>query len=111
MSETSPPPTRRFQAIPIEETVKKVRRFAPEPVETTTRSSRKEDTQISNDSTIERKDFAGKRRFLPTPVETTFKSRKKAAHPYLRLNLPQTRFPKVLLPQRRQNPEEGLLLN
>lgn len=75
MAETSPPP-RRFQAVPIEETVKKVRRFAPEPVETTTRSSKKDSEQDSNGTTVEKKEPAGRRRFVPTPVETSFKSSK-----------------------------------
>ena len=82
MSET-PPSTRRFQPVPIEETSKKVRRFAPEPVETTTRSSKMANdvsrsaggTPAGNDA-VERTDFAGRKRFLPTPVETTFKSSK-----------------------------------
>lgn len=82
MSET-PPSTRRFQPVPIEETSKKVRRFAPEPVETTTRSSKMANdvsrsaggTPAGNDA-VERTDFAGRKRFLPTLVETTFKSSK-----------------------------------
>jgi hypothetical protein len=66
MPETSPPPApRRFQAIPVEETRKKVRRFAPEPVETTTRSSKAD---------VTKKDAAGRKHALPIPVETSFKS-------------------------------------
>ena len=80
MPETSPQPTaRRFQAVPVEETVRKVRRFAPEPVETTARSSKRHNGQVADESGVERKDFAGKRRFVPVPVETTFKSSKDNA--------------------------------
>lgn len=65
MPDTSPPPApRRFQAIPVEETTKKVRRFAPEPVETTIRSNKVDAT----------KDGAGKKHALPTPVESSFKT-------------------------------------
>jgi hypothetical protein len=78
---SSPPTRRRFQAVPIEETVKKVRRFAPEPVETTTRSNKHNNGKGSIDATISRQGFAGKKRFLPTPVETTFKSSKVTAKP------------------------------
>jgi hypothetical protein len=86
MSET-PPSSRRFQPVPVEESSKKVRRFAPEPVETMTRSSKKaDDVSISargpsagNDS-VERTDFAGRKRLLPTPVETTFKSSKHSGN-------------------------------
>lgn len=78
MSATSPPPRTRFDPTPIEETVKKVRKFAVEPVETTTRSNKKENIeQVEN--AVEKKDFAAappKRRFLPQPVETTQKSSK-----------------------------------
>ncbi|KAF7934407.1 hypothetical protein EAE99_002859 [Botrytis elliptica] len=81
MSATSPPPRTRFDPTPIEETVKKVRKFAVEPVETTTRSNKKENVeQVEN--AIEKKDFAAappKRRFLPEPVETTQKSSKAKA--------------------------------
>lgn len=78
MSATSPPPRSRFDPTPIEETVKKVRKFAVEPVETTSRSNKKENVeQVEN--AIEEKDFAAappKKRFLPQPVETTQKSSK-----------------------------------
>jgi hypothetical protein len=68
MPESSPPPaSRRFQAIPIEETTKKVRRFAPEPVETTTRSSK-------SNLAAGTKDVAGKKHLIPIPVETSYKS-------------------------------------
>ena len=67
------PPARRFQAVPLEETVKKSRRFAPEPVETTTRS-KASSGQAINGTSVEKTASAGKRRFVPTPVETTFKS-------------------------------------
>ncbi|QSZ29494.1 hypothetical protein DSL72_004008 [Monilinia vaccinii-corymbosi] len=77
MSAPSPPPRTRFSPTPIEETVKKVRRFAVEPVETTARSNKKENKEAVEEDTIERKDFADaappKRRFLPQPVETTQK--------------------------------------
>jgi hypothetical protein len=64
----------------VETTVKKVRRFAIEPVETTTRSSKKEDVQKTEDAGAERQDVVAKRKFLPEPVETTFKSSKQAAN-------------------------------
>jgi hypothetical protein len=86
MSET-PPSSRRFQPIPVEESSKKVRRFAPEPVETMTRSSKKADDvskaardQPAGNDTVERTDFAGRKRLLPTPVETTFKSSKHSGN-------------------------------
>jgi hypothetical protein len=63
---------------PIEETVKKSRKFAIEPVETTTRSTKKEKVEEVENTTA-RQDFAPappKKRFLPQPVETTFKSSK-----------------------------------
>ncbi|ESZ91042.1 hypothetical protein SBOR_8584 [Sclerotinia borealis F-4128] len=78
MSTTSPPPRTRFLSTPIEETVKKVRKFAIEPVETMTRSNKKENVEEVEDTTT-RKEFAAappKRRFLPQPVETTQKSSK-----------------------------------
>ncbi|KUJ15158.1 uncharacterized protein LY89DRAFT_670662 [Mollisia scopiformis] len=83
MTETSPPPSsRRFSPTPVETTVKKIRRFAVEPVETTTRSSKKEEAPVENESTAEKKDAApAKRRFAPEPVETTFKSNRHAANP------------------------------
>jgi len=74
MSETPTPPRRRFDPTPIEETVKKVRKFAVEPVETTTRSS-KENAHKGEGSTA-KEESAPKRRFLPEPVETTYKSSK-----------------------------------
>ncbi|KAA8575747.1 hypothetical protein MFRU_020g01070 [Monilinia fructicola] len=82
MSATSPPPRTRFSPTPIEETVKKVRKFAIEPVETTTRSNKKENVgEVEQvEETTAKKDFAvaapPKRRFLPQPVETTQKSSK-----------------------------------
>lgn len=69
---STPPPARRFQPVPVEETVKKVRRFAPEPVETTTRSSKRD----NGGTAVERNDNAGKRRLVPVPVEISFKSSK-----------------------------------
>lgn len=82
MTETSPPPSsRRFSPTPVETTVKKVRRFAVEPVETTTRSNKKDESQVEDESTVEKKDFApAKRRFLSEPVETTFKSSRQVAN-------------------------------
>jgi hypothetical protein len=74
MSETSPPPSRRFQPVPVEEMVKRVRRFAVEPVETSYHSSTR---QEKRDDDVSKQPFAGKRRFPPTPAETTsFKSTK-----------------------------------
>lgn len=68
MPETSTPPaSRRFQVVPIEETTKKVRRFAPEPVETTTRSNKK-------DTNVDENNVAGKKHLLPVPVETSSRS-------------------------------------
>ncbi|PQE03233.1 AMP deaminase protein [Rutstroemia sp. NJR-2017a BBW] len=80
MSATSPPPRSRFLPTPIEETVKKSRKFAIEPVETTARSTKKEKAEEVENTTA-RQDFApapapAKKRFLPQPVETTFKSSK-----------------------------------
>lgn len=112
MAESSPPPTRRFQAVPMEETVKKVRRFAPEPVETTSRSSKRDNGHRSIDATIERKDFAGKRRFAPIPVETTFKSSRVQPGKVISISDPtQTSIPLVApiketpKPRRRFTPE------
>jgi len=78
MSET-PPSSRRFVPVPVEETTKKVRRFAPEPVETTARSRKADEGSkaANGNDAVERTDFAGRKRFLPTPVETTFKSSKQ----------------------------------
>jgi hypothetical protein len=65
----------RFQPQPIEESVKKVRRFAPELVETTTRNNGKEnDVSINTKDGTERQ--APRKRVLPSPLETTFKSTK-----------------------------------
>ncbi|KAL2068947.1 hypothetical protein VTL71DRAFT_15285 [Oculimacula yallundae] len=86
MSESSPPPaSRRFTPIPVETTVKRVRRFAVEPVETTTRSNKKEEKENNGGVGVDKIDFAPaappKRRFLPEPVETTFKSNRQPANP------------------------------
>ncbi|KAI9648664.1 hypothetical protein NHQ30_003302 [Ciborinia camelliae] len=84
MSATSPPPRTRFSPTPIEETVKKVRKFAIEPIETTSRSNQKGHVEEVEDSTAEEVFPAApaaaappKRRFLPQPVETTTRSNKK----------------------------------
>lgn len=77
----SPPPPSRFSPTPIEETVKKVRKFAVEPIETTTRSNKKENNVEKVEDTTVKKDFTDappKRHFLPQPVETTQKSSKSS---------------------------------
>lgn len=65
--------SRRIVPIPVETTVKKVRKFAAEPVETTNRNNKKEAAQQS----VAGEEKPAKRRFIPEPVETSFKSSKQ----------------------------------